>query len=112
MPARRTGQLSMMAPAMLGALAVWWMLNEYLLREVTGGAFKRSFRSLLLRGMCSLTFVVCSSLSGLATAAIIYLSVAALIVASLLANPEDDSTIIAPPFAQNNPIRLLTKVEQ
>jgi len=80
MLARRTGQLSMMALAMLGALALWWVLNEHLLREVTGGGTKNVARTIFVYGGCAVWFVWCSSWRNLSAGAFAYLPVAVLLV--------------------------------
>jgi len=80
MLARRTGQLSMMALAMLGALAVWWMLNEYLLREVTGSAAKNVVRTMIVYAGCAFWFERCSSWKNLTAGAFSYLPVALTLV--------------------------------
>ncbi len=80
MLARRTGQLSTMALAMLAALAVWWMLNEHLLREVTGGGASNLARTLVVYGGSALWFVWCSSWTSLTAGALAYLPVAGILV--------------------------------
>lgn len=78
--ARRTGQLSIMALAMLGALAVWWMVNERLLRGVTGGGAKNFARTATVYGCSGCWFAWCSSWKNLMAGAIAYLPIAAALV--------------------------------
>lgn len=75
--ARRTGQLSMMALAMLGALTVWWVLNERLLHKVTEGGIKNLARTVIVYGTSALWFVSCSSWRNLTAGALAYLLIAA-----------------------------------
>src|SRR5712692_4264281 len=78
--ARRTGQLSMMALAMLGAIGLWWMLNERLLKPLTGGSSWNLVRTTLVYTGCALWFVFCTSWNSLVAAAGAYLLVAAVVV--------------------------------
>jgi O-antigen/teichoic acid export membrane protein len=71
--ARHTGRLSLMALAMLVALALWWMVNEHLLRSLTGGGPGKLTRTAVVYGTCALWFVYCSSWSNPTFAALAYL---------------------------------------
>lgn len=105
MIARRTGQLSMMALAMLGALAVWWMLNEYLLGDVTGRGMGSAFRTLAVMCICGFSFIVCSSVSNAGLAATTYLVLAAAIVIYVYR-----SVLKAIPPAISQPIRRMVSI--
>lgn len=78
--ARRTGQLSMMPVAMLTALALWWALNEYLLRDVTGSSGRNVLRTLMVYGISALWFLWCSSWRNSTAGVFAYLSVATILV--------------------------------
>ena len=78
--ARRTGQLSMMALAMMGAIGVWWLLNELLLQPLTGGNARNLVRTILVYAGCGLWFVFCSSWPNQLVATLAYLAVASLAV--------------------------------
>jgi O-antigen/teichoic acid export membrane protein len=71
--ARRTHQLPAMALAMLAALAVWWMVNDYLLREVTGGNTRNVARTLVAYSGSAVWFFWCSSWTNLTAGASAYL---------------------------------------
>jgi O-antigen/teichoic acid export membrane protein len=78
--ARRTGELSMMALAMLGAIGLWWMLNEHLLKPLTGGNSWNMLRTALVYTGCALWFVFCTSWNNLLAGASAYLGVSAVLV--------------------------------
>jgi len=82
MVARRTGQLSMVALAMLGALLVWWAFNEFLLKPFTGGNWRSLLRTIFVYSSCVLTFVFCSSWASLPLGAVCYLGIAIALVSS------------------------------
>jgi O-antigen/teichoic acid export membrane protein len=70
--ARRTGHLSSMALAMLGALAVWWVVNELLLQPVTGRNWRNLTRTMLVCAGCGAWFVLCSSWDNAPVGAVAY----------------------------------------
>lgn len=78
--ARRTGRLSMMPLAMLGALAIWWALNENSLRLVTRGSYKNMSRTAIAYGTCATWFALCSSWNNLRTGACAYLPLATVLI--------------------------------
>ena len=80
MIARRTGELSMMALAMLGAIAVWWLANEWLLRPITGGGLWNLFRTIAVYTGCAVWFLFCTSAGNYFAAAFAYLVVALVLV--------------------------------
>lgn len=79
--ARRTGKLSMVPLAMLGALAIWWVLNESSLRLLTGGTYKSIGRTALVYGGCATWFAVCSSWRSLTAGACAYVPLVAIVIA-------------------------------
>jgi len=79
--ARHTNKLSMMASAMLGSVALWWLFNEWLLRSVAGGNFKHLARTALVYSACAVWFAFCTSWSNLIVACCSYLFVAVILVA-------------------------------
>jgi O-antigen/teichoic acid export membrane protein len=78
--ARRTGHLATMALAMLGALVVWWLANELLLRPITGRNMLNVARTILVFAGCGLWFVVCSSQANLIQWALAYAVGAGIVV--------------------------------
>jgi O-antigen/teichoic acid export membrane protein len=80
MLARRTGQLSMMALAMFGAVALWWLFNERLLKPLTGGSSRNLLRTASVYAGCALWFVFCSSWKNLVLAGSSYLLFALVVV--------------------------------
>ena len=78
--ARHTNKLSMMALAMLGSIAMWWMFNELLLKPLTGRSLWHLARIVLAYSTCALWFWFCSSWSNLTAGACAYLFVAVILV--------------------------------
>jgi len=78
--ARRTGQLSMMALAMMGAIGLWWLLNEVLLQPLTGGNARNLVRTMLVYAGCGGWFIFCSSWTNRVLATFAYLALASLFV--------------------------------
>ncbi|HXZ32357.1 MAG TPA: hypothetical protein VEH30_08750 [Terriglobales bacterium] len=76
--ARRTGQLSMMALAMMGAIGLWWLLNELLLQPLTGGNARNLMRTTLVCAGCGGWFIFCSSWANRVLATGAYLALASL----------------------------------
>ncbi|MGB8833996.1 MAG: oligosaccharide flippase family protein, partial [Candidatus Sulfotelmatobacter sp.] len=67
--ARHTGKLENISWGMLGGVALWWTVDEWLLREVTGRTQRQIGKTLLFSGACGGCFLLCasarSSLAGL-----------------------------------------------
>ncbi len=72
--ARRTGRLSTMALGTIGALVVWWLANEWLLRSVTGANLLTVARTTFAFASCGLWFAFCSSQVNLSRWAIAYIA--------------------------------------
>jgi O-antigen/teichoic acid export membrane protein len=79
----RTGQLTHFAWAMVGATLTWWLVNEFLLRDVLNHNSRRILGTLALTAVCSITYLLCTSLSNLAVGFFLYLGWTTLLFAFL-----------------------------
>ena len=61
----RTGQLSHFAWAMVGSALAWWLVNEFLLRDLLQHNAARIFKALGLSAACAAVFLFCANLPNL-----------------------------------------------
>jgi O-antigen/teichoic acid export membrane protein len=60
--ARRTGHLTNISWAMLGAVSLWWTVNELLLRDLTRRTLRQIGRTILFSAACIGCFLFCAVL--------------------------------------------------
>ncbi|MFZ0317851.1 MAG: hypothetical protein WAL56_01895 [Candidatus Sulfotelmatobacter sp.] len=61
--AKRSGNLENMAWAMLGAVVLWWTVDEWLLRDLTGKTSGEIGKTLFFFLACGGTFLLCAAVS-------------------------------------------------
>jgi O-antigen/teichoic acid export membrane protein len=61
--ARHTGKIENMSWAMLGAVSLWWTVDELLLRDLTGRTLGQIGRTLLFSAGCGGCFLLCAFVS-------------------------------------------------
>lgn len=74
--ARASGSLAAMAWAMLAAIAGWWGLNEWLLRDLTGRRAADIVRALIFVALASASLLFCAGCLSAGTGAVVHMVVA------------------------------------
>jgi O-antigen/teichoic acid export membrane protein len=107
--ARHTGKLPNMSWAMLGAISLWWTVDELLLRDLTGRTLHQIGKSLLFSAACSGCFLVCASVSSTLIGLVSYGIAAALLTTlaygeTLRSLPRIDLGLLLSPGARNTEV--------
>jgi O-antigen/teichoic acid export membrane protein len=78
----RTGQLSGFACAMVASALTWWLVNEFLLRDILNHDLRRILGTLTLTAVSATAFLFCTTLSSLAFGFGLYLAWVVILFAS------------------------------